>query len=70
MCGIFTEKAPIYFEEMEDGFYCSIDGECEYFRSAWEMEMCARDESRELVEITEHNEAALRASGAFERPEL
>lgn len=64
---MINQRAPVYFEQMEDGFYCSVDGECEYFKSHFEMYIFAENEGRELYEITPENESTLRDSGAFDR---
>jgi hypothetical protein len=60
------EKRPVYFEQHSDGFWCSVDGQPEYFKSKREMYMFACDEGRELIQITHENESELRESGAFD----
>ncbi len=60
-------KNPVYFERHDDGYWCSIDGMPEYFKTKHEMYSHACDESRELIEITHENESELRSNGAFDR---
>lgn len=61
------ENSPIYYEHHEDGFWCSVDGLPEYFKSHFELQLFASDTGRELIEVTQENESELRASGAFNR---
>ncbi|MCZ4294500.1 hypothetical protein [Vibrio sinaloensis] len=60
-------KNPVYFEHHADGYWCSIDGLPEYFKSKHEMYLYACEEEREIIEITHDNESQLRANGAFDR---
>ncbi|WP_089138193.1 hypothetical protein [Vibrio rumoiensis] len=63
------KKRPVYFECHNDGYWCSVDGVPEYFKTKHEMYLFACEDDREIIEITHENEAELRASGAF-RPEF
>ncbi|WP_257977382.1 hypothetical protein, partial [Vibrio parahaemolyticus] len=60
------QKRPVYFDHHSDGFWCSIDGQPEYFKTKQEMYMFACGECRELIQITDENERELRESGAFD----
>ena len=60
-------KNPVYFEHHSDGYWCSIDGMPEYFKTKHEMYLYACEDDRELIEITHENEPQLRSSGAFDR---
>ncbi|MBE3731379.1 hypothetical protein HJ203_22945, partial [Vibrio parahaemolyticus] len=40
------QKRPVYFEHHSDGFWCSIDGQPEYFKTKQEMYMFACGECR------------------------
>ncbi|MGO2323178.1 hypothetical protein [Vibrio casei] len=60
-----NKKRPVYFECHNDGYWCSIDGVPEYFKTKFEMYHFACQDDRELIEITDENEPQLRASGAF-----
>lgn len=60
-------KNPVYFEHHADGYWCSIDGMPEYFKTKHEMYLYACEDDRELIEITHENESQLRSSGAFDR---
>ena len=58
---------PVYYDEHDDGVYCCIDGEPEYFRSMLEVRIVASNEERELIEITPENYTELEAQGAFRK---
>lgn len=60
-----TKKSPVYYWNDEDGFYCSVDGQPEYFRTRSELYAYACDTERDLIEVTDENESELRAAGAF-----
>lgn len=62
-----TRKSPVYFERHSDGYWCSIDGVPEYFKTKHEMYLYACESEREIIEITHENELELRANGAFNR---
>ncbi|MDA0148337.1 hypothetical protein [Vibrio sp. LaRot3] len=61
-----SRKRPVYFEQHADGYWCSIDGLPEYFKTKHEMYLFACEDDRELIEITHDNQLQLRESGAFE----
>ena len=59
------KNRPVYFEQHNDGYWCSIDGCPEYFKTRHEMYLYACESEREIIEITHENEPQLRQSGAF-----
>ncbi|MBF9000490.1 hypothetical protein [Vibrio nitrifigilis] len=63
MCGT---NSPVYYWADDDGYYVSIDGYPDYFRTRMEMYSYACDSGRDLIEVTPENEPDLRASGAFD----
>ncbi|WP_158147700.1 hypothetical protein [Vibrio cincinnatiensis] len=66
MLNQLPKKRPVYFERHNDGYWCSVDGQPEYFKTKHEMYLYACEDDRELIEITFDNEQQLRSSGAFE----
>lgn len=56
---------PVYYEQMDDGYYCSVDGQPDYFKTHFEMYQFACEEQREVIEITDENYQELYNSGAL-----
>lgn len=62
---VMIKNSPVYYWQESDGYYVCIDGRPDFFNTSTEMYLFAASEGRDVIQVTDENDQALRESGAF-----